>query len=71
LFQAAGATGDSELLNRVQVKIGILNDDFTPGEKHSQFLADHIGWAARNYPFMLTINTPEKARAYINEHFPE
>jgi hypothetical protein len=71
LFQAAAITGDTELVNRVQVKIGILNDDFTPGEKYHQFLADHIGWGARNYQFMQTINTPEKGRAYVNAHFPE
>jgi hypothetical protein len=71
LFQAATMTGDSELINRVNVKLGILNDDFTPGEHYRQFLADHIGWGARNYDFIQSINTPEKARAYVNDHFPE
>jgi len=71
LFQAATMTGDSELINRVNVKLGILNDDFTPGEHYRQFLADHVGWGARNYAFIQSINTPEKARAYVNDHFPE
>lgn len=71
LFQAATMTGDSELINRVNVKIGILNEDFTPGEEFNRFMGEHIGWGARNYQFIQSINTPEKARAYVNDHFPE
>jgi hypothetical protein len=71
LFQAATMTGDSELINRVNVKIGLLNEDFTPGEEYNRFMGEHIGWGARNYAFIQSINTPEKARAYVNEHFPE
>ena len=71
LFQAASMTGDGELVRRVLVKIGLMNEDFTPGEKYSRFMGEHITWGARNYDFIQTINTPEKARAYVNEHFPE
>ena len=71
LFQAASMTGDGELVRRVLVKIGLMNEDFTPGENYSRFMGEHITWGARNYGFIQTINTPEKARAYVNEHFPE
>ena len=71
LFQAASMTGDGELVRRVLVKMGLMNEDYTPGDKYSSFMGEHIGWGARNYDFIQTINTPEKARAYVNEHFPE
>ena len=71
LFQAASMTGDGELVRRVLVKIGLMNEDFTPGENYSRFMGEHITWGARNYDFIQTINTPEKARAYVNSHFPE
>ena len=71
LFHAATVTADTELINRVNVKIGILNEDFTPGDQYQQFIADHITWTFQNTDFIKTINTPEKARAYVNAHFPE
>ena len=71
LFQAASMTGDGELVRRVLVKIGLMNEDYTPGDKYSSFMGEHIAWGARNYAFIQSINTPEKARAYVNDHFPE
>ena len=71
LFQAASMTGDGELVRRVLVKMGLMNDDYTPGDKYSSFMAEHIAWGGRNADFIVSINTPEKARAYVNAHFPE
>ena len=71
LFQAASMTGDGELVRRVLVKMGLMNEDYTPGDKYSNFMAQHIAWGGRNADFIVSINTPEKARAYVNEHFPE
>lgn len=71
LFQAAAITRDTELQRRVWVKIGIMDEDFTEGNKFGEFAAAHIGWAARNYQWIMTMDTPEKARAYINEHLPQ
>ena len=68
LYQAAFITGDAELLQRVSVKIGIMDDDFTPGDKYQAFVLAHVTWSVRNRDFTNSINTPEKARAYINEH---
>jgi hypothetical protein len=70
LYYAANVTGDVELIRRVNVKLGIMDEDFTPGEKYEQFARDHIAWAGRNYEFVFSVNTPEKARDYVNEHLP-
>jgi hypothetical protein len=69
LFHAASVTGDAQLIQRVNVKIGIVNDDFTLGDDYQQFAIDHVTWAFRNAEFIREINTAEKARAYVNENF--
>ncbi len=71
LYHAATVTADAELIRRVNVALGLLNDDFTAGEKMQDFAIDHVSWAFRNSAFIQEINTPEKARAYVNENFPE
>jgi hypothetical protein len=71
LYQAATMTGDSELLRRVSIRLGLMNDDFTPGDDYLTFVKDHVVWAIRNGDFIQSINTKEKAVAYVNEHFPE
>jgi|SRR5215212_7821240 len=68
LYQAAGMTGDAELIRRVSVKIGLMDEDYTPGDNYQSFIAEHVDWALRNGDFINSINTAEKARAYINEH---
>ena len=71
LYHAAGITGDAELIRRVSVKIGLMNDDYTPGEDYQKFVDDHLDWAMRNTDFINSVNTPEKARAYVNKHFSD
>ena len=71
LYYAAGMTGEAEIVRRVSVKLGLTDDDFTPGDDYQKFMQEHIGWVLRNTDFAQKINTPEKARAYVNEHFPE
>lgn len=68
LYQAAGMTGDAEVIRRVSIKIGLMDEDYTPGENYQSFVSDHVDWALRNTGFITSINTPEKARAYLNEH---
>jgi hypothetical protein len=68
LYYAAGMTGEGEVVRRVSVKLGLTNDDFTPGPTYEKFVQEHIGWILRNTDFIQTVNTPEKARAYVNEH---
>ena len=71
LYQAAVQTGDQELLRRVSVKLGLTDEDYTPGAGYQQFVSEHVEWVMRNTDFIGTINSTEKARAYVNEHFPE
>ncbi len=71
LYHAAGRTGDAELIQRVSVKIGLMNDDFTIGDKYQAFIEEHARWIMRNLDFIQSVNTPEKARAYVNDNFPE
>jgi hypothetical protein len=70
LFQAAALTGDLELQRRVWVKIGIVDEDYTPGEKYTEFIDAHGPWSVRNFQWVASMNTPEKGRAYVNEHLP-
>ncbi|HXQ73428.1 MAG TPA: hypothetical protein VN844_23210 [Pyrinomonadaceae bacterium] len=71
LFQAGAMSGDSALAQRVNVKIGLLNEDFTPAPGYQSFMAEHISWAIRDRDFIVSINTPEKAKAYVDAHLPE
>ena len=71
LYQAAAQTGDQELIRRVSIKIGLMDADYTPGAEYQKFLTDHVEWVMRNTDFIGTISSPEKARAYVNDHFPE
>src|ERR1041385_7131962 len=71
LYYAAGMTGEGEVVRRVSVKLGLMDDDFTPRENYEKFVQEHIGWVLRNGDFVRAVNTPEKARAYVNEHSPE
>jgi hypothetical protein len=70
LYQAANMTGDPELIRRVSVKIGLMDDDYTPGANYQTFIAEHVSWAIRNRDFIVSLNSQEKARDYVNEHFP-
>ena len=71
LYQAATMTGDEQLLRRVSVKLGLMNEDYTPGDNYEQFIADHVSWAIRNLGFINSISTPEKERAYVDATFPD
>ena len=71
LYQAALQTGDAELLRRVEVKLGLREDDYTPGDNYQAFVIEHVTWAYRNTEFAQSINTPEKARAYVDQNFPD
>ena len=68
LYQAAGMTGDPELIRRVSIKIGLMDEDYTTGDNYQTFITEHVDWALRSTDFINSINTPDKARAYINAH---
>ena len=71
LYQAAAMTGDAELLRRVSVKIGLMDDDYTPSPAYQSFLTAHVGWVLRNTDFIQSLDTGEKARAYVDQNFPD
>jgi len=71
LYQAASMTGDAEMLRRVYVKLGIMNEDFTPGDDFLVFVKDHGIWAIRNTEFIQSLDSKEKAVDYVNKHFPD
>jgi len=71
LYHAALQTGDQELMRRVSIKLDLMDSDYTPGPNYQAFVDAHVSWVVRNIDFIGTINSPERARAYVNEHFPE
>jgi hypothetical protein len=71
LFQAAAASRDTALTKRVSEKLGLLNADGSPTDEYAQFFKDHISWLFKNTDFMQSINTTEKARAYVEAHIDD
>ena len=68
LFQAAGATQDNELILRVLKKIGFASG---MGSDYEEFVKGHFAWAMKNVDFMRSVSTPDKARAYVEEHIDD
>jgi hypothetical protein len=68
LFQAASVTRDNELMKRVNKKLGLLDADGSPNDKYAEFVKDHLVWIFKNTDWIGQYNTPEKGRAYVNEH---
>lgn len=68
LFQAAAVTQDTSLIQRVWVKLGLAKVDGTPNDEYAEFMKDHVTWLFSNTDFIQTVNTPEKARAYVEAH---
>jgi predicted metalloprotease len=68
LFQAAGVTKDNDLILRVLRKIGFPNGT---GDGYSDFIKNHFSWAMKNLQFIQSVNTPERARAYVDAHIED
>jgi hypothetical protein len=71
LYQAAAATQDHALTLRVWRKLGLVDANGSPTDEYSTFAKDHIAWVFKNHSWLSTVDTPEKARAYVDEHFEE
>jgi hypothetical protein len=71
LFQAAGVTGDADLVKRVLHKIGYADERGVPTSGYPQFIQDHASWLIKNYDFVASVNTAEKGRAYCNDHLDD
>ena len=70
LFHAATMTGETETITRVNVKLGLWKDDHTPGDDYQQFATEHAIWVFQNMDWVRSINTTEKAKAYVEENLP-
>jgi hypothetical protein len=68
LYQAAGMTKDGALMQRVLRKVGLGDGS---GGDHQAFIKEHFAWAMKNLDFIQSVNTPEKARAYVDEHIDD
>jgi hypothetical protein len=71
LFQAGAASGDPELNRKVWQKLGFLKANGSLNEDYGPFVKEHFGWIFKNTDFIQTINTKEKARAYVEEHIDD
>ena len=70
LFQAVGMTKDNQLIQRVLRKLGFMTATGV-SEDYQQFVKEHFAWAMKNLEFVQSVNTPEKARAYVDEHIDD
>ena len=71
LFQAAGMTKDNEIIQKVLRKLGFLTADNTVTDDYAPFVKGHMEWAQKNYGFIQSVMTPEKARAYVDAHMDD
>jgi hypothetical protein len=71
LVQAAGMTQDSALIQRVLRKLGFVTATNEISDEYQAFLKSHTEWAKNNYPFIRSVMTPEKARAYVEAHIDD
>jgi hypothetical protein len=70
LYQAAAMSGDQDLIQRVMAKIGLMQDNI-PSSEYQPFMAAHITWALRSRDFIVSLDTPDKARDYVNQNLPD
>jgi hypothetical protein len=68
LFQAAGMTRDNDVIQKVLRKLGFLTADNNVSDDYAPFVKGHMEWATNNYRFIQSVNTVEKARAYVDAH---
>jgi len=68
LYQAVSMTNDRQLTIRVIRRIGLGDGS---GADHQEFVKAHFAWAMKNLDFIRSVNTPEKATAYVEEHIDD
>jgi hypothetical protein len=70
LFQAAGITKDSALIQRALRKMGFLTASGVSSD-YEQFVKDHGPWALRNIAFVRSVLAEDDARAYVDAHIDD
>lgn len=68
LFYAATKTEDKFLQSEAAKKIGIIDADGKPTPSYQTFLKNATSWAMNDTTFIKSIDTPAKARTYVNAH---
>ena len=68
LYYAASVTGDSELMKRVNQKLGLMEANGRITNSYTDFAKDHIIWIIRNTDWIKDYNDKQKARDYVDEH---
>jgi len=68
LYYAASVTGDSELMKRVNQKLGLMDANGRITNSYTDFAKDHIIWIIRNTDWIKDYNDKQKARDYVDEH---
>jgi hypothetical protein len=68
LFQAAGMTKDNELIQAVIRKLGFITANGGLSDDYATFIKEHMRWALNNADFVRSVNTADKARAYVDAH---
>jgi hypothetical protein len=71
LYMAVLVTNDSELTRRVLKKLGLIRADGAMTTANDKFAGAHIDWWQKNLQFRTSVNTPEKARAYVEAHIDD
>jgi fructose-1,6-bisphosphatase/inositol monophosphatase family enzyme len=71
LFQAAGLTKDTALMQKVLRKFGFLTASGSATSDYEQFMKGHFAWAMKNVQFIQSVSTPETARAYVDAHIDD
>ncbi len=67
LLLAASFANDPEMMQRVMRKLGFVTSSGVSPD-YAQFLQEHAEWAHRNQEFISSVNTEEKARAFLAAH---
>ena len=68
LFYAATKADDQFLLSEAGKKIGIVDSKGRPTSSYSTFIKGSVNWAMTDTTFIRSVDTPEKARQYVNAH---
>jgi len=69
LFQAAGMSGDPDLIKDVVTKLG-LGDATAPSETGKKFIDEHVSWAMKNAAWVQEYSDKAKAKEYAKSHMP-
>ena len=68
LFYAATKTEDKFLQSEAAKKIGIIDAEGRPTSSYQTFVKNATSWAMNDVAFIRSVDTPAKARAYVNSH---